>query len=310
MRFARVRSSVAETHHEVGVAAIGPDGQLLFASGDTERLMLYRSSIKPFQALAAHRTGFELPSEYLAVTCSSHGGYPVHIAIVEQILADAGLTNDHLQCPAAWPTAIAARDRLIAEGRSRPERRLHNCSGKHAGWLAACVHAGLPIDTYLAADHPLQRSVVELVSEGTGVGPEPTGVDGCGAPTLRGTVVGLARGYAHITSEPEFAPIVTAMSSYGALIADNVRSDGRFAANWGGISKIGATGVFAAGLHGLGIAAKAHDGDPDVAVAAVIETTALLGVLPDGTAEWLAEDRNPAVLGGGRPVGSLELIEA
>ena len=34
-----------------------------------------------------------------------------------------------------------------------------NCSGKHAAMLATCVANGWPTETYLDADHPLQRAI-------------------------------------------------------------------------------------------------------------------------------------------------------
>ena len=96
MRFASVRSGLAESFDDVTAVAIDGSGKTLYQSGDINAPFFYRSSIKPIQALAAHRAGLELPPEHLAVTCSSHAGYPVHIAIVRRILADAGLSETDL----------------------------------------------------------------------------------------------------------------------------------------------------------------------------------------------------------------------
>ena len=310
MRFARVRSGLAESIHDVAVVALDHTGAIAFASGDTDIPFFYRSSIKPFQALAAARAGVRLPAEHLAVTCSSHGGWPVHLAIVEQILTDHGLTTDDLQCPPGWPFPEGARDLLVRGGLASPQRIHHNCSGKHAGWLAACQIAGWDTVDYLAPDHPIQRSVRDIVADVTGCDPEPVGVDGCGAPTLRGTLEGLGTAFLRLTTDDDLAPMNDAMTRFGALIADNTSPWGRVAITWGHASKIGAEGVYGVATSGGAIAAKSAEGDAAMAVAAIVEAADRLGVMPDAVADRLADVRRPPVLGGGATVGHLELVDA
>jgi L-asparaginase II len=309
MRFARVRSGLAETHHDVACIAVDPDGAVLFASGDVDRPLFYRSAVKPFQALAGMRVGLQLPDEHLALACASHGGHPVHLAIVEQILHDHGLSEHDLRIQPDMPLSNTARQLQCEAGRRTPRALFHNCSGKHAGWLAACTLAGWDTTTYLDPSHPLQRSVVDIVADVTGVDPGPLGIDGCGAPTLRGTVAGLARGFSRLTTDRELEPIASAMTRFGALVADNVRADGRIGVDWGGPSKVGAAGLIGLCRQGIGIAARSIDGDDAVAAAAALEVADRLGMLPRGSAEWLTRVRNPPVLGGGLPVGALELVE-
>ena len=74
MRFARVRSGLIETTHAASTVAVDAGGHVLYSSGDVDRPLFYRSAIKPFQALAARRTGLDLPPEHLAITCASHSG--------------------------------------------------------------------------------------------------------------------------------------------------------------------------------------------------------------------------------------------
>jgi L-asparaginase II len=303
MRFARIRSGLEESSHEVSVVAAEASGTVLFRSGDTDAPLFYRSAIKPFQALAAARFGLELPPEHLALTCASHGGFPVHLAIVDRILSDHDFAQNDLLCPPDRPLAPRARWLQIQRGHPGEERRFHNCSGKHAGWLAACAVADLPTGTYTEHDHPLQRAIVEIVRDMTGEDPEPTGVDGCGAPTLRGSIIGLAKAFSRLTTDPEMEPISTAMTRFGSLVADNLRADGRVAANFGGPSKVGAEGLFVLSTHSLAIAAKSHDGNGDFAVAAVLEAASRLGLLPSATEPWLDDVRHPPVFGAGRIVG-------
>ena len=310
MRFARVRSGLAESFEDVHAVAIDTSGSIIFSSGDPELPIFYRSSNKPFQALAARRAGLDLPPEHLAVSCSSHGGFPVHTAIVQSILDEAGLSEHDLRCAAGRPEVREADRMLAARGRMNPERILHTCSGKHAAWLAACVTAGWDTGSYIDNAHPLQRSVVEIMAEFSGVDPEPAGVDGCGAPALRGTLTGLARAFQRLGTDPEVAPIASSMTRFGALVRDNVRPTGKIALQWGGPVKYGAEGSLALVREGVGIATKSRSGDRDSTAAAMLEVADRLGMLTDAMNGALKDVRNPAVIGGGRLVGSWELVGA
>ena len=66
--------------------------------------------------------------------------------------------------------------RVLREGDG--EDRIHmNCSGKHAGMLAACAAAGWPTGSYLDPDHPLQQEIRRTVEDLSGEPPGATGVD-------------------------------------------------------------------------------------------------------------------------------------
>lgn len=267
--------------------------------------MFYRSAVKPLQATAALEAGVDLLPEHLAVASASHSGWPAQIAIVRLILNDAGLDEAALNCPAVWPLSPGAKDLQIRRGVRSGKRVFHNCSGKHAAMLAACVAQGWPTDTYLAPDHPLQQRIAELVALATGVSPEPVGIDGCGAPTMRGSVRGLANAFAQLSSEPRYARAANAISRFPSLVADNVRPDGKLARWWGGPVKVGSQGQIGIGRHGIGIAAKADAGARDVAVAAVIAAADDIGLVSDAMRSGLASEAAPPVLGGGVPVGEV-----
>lgn len=309
MRFARVRSGLAESFDDVEAVAVDSAGAELFASGNPDRPMFYRSAIKPLQALAAKRTGLALPPEHLALTCASHSGYPVHVAIVRQILSNSGLTEAALRNTPDRPLARHANADLIAKGDRTKRPILHNCSGKHAGWLAACLHAGWDIETYLDPDHPLQSSILEIVEEFSGVDPRPVGVDGCGAPTLQGSIRGLATSFANLDTTEEMAPIAAAMARFPALVGDNITTDGRIGAWWGGPQKRGAEGSFAMVRHGVAIATKSMSGDADIAATAALHVADRLGMLTDAMKTSLEPQLLPPVLGAGHTVGHLTLVE-
>jgi L-asparaginase II len=310
MRAGTIRSGLVEAEHPISAVAVDDAGRVLAAWGDPERTTFLRSAAKPFQATVSQESGAALPPEWLALACASHGGQPVHLAVVRAMLDEVGLSPAHLRCPPAWPLSEGARDRAVAAGHRHPARLFHNCSGKHAAMLRACRAQGWPEDTYPHPDHPLQRAIVGLVTELTGIEASPVGIDGCGLPVMRGTLRGLARGFATLTTQPRFAEVVAAMSRFPALVADNERPDGRIGAWWGGPLKVGAQGLIAAGRHGIGFAVKAHDGSSSVAAVGMMEAIRQLGLLPTFAQDALADVAAPPVLGGGEPVGATTVLPA
>ena len=67
-------------------------------------------------------------------------------------------------------------------------RAIHgNCSGKHAGMLALCVHEVWPTAGYRRLDHPLQVVVLETLARVCGLERDEVLIagDDCGVPTFR-----------------------------------------------------------------------------------------------------------------------------
>ncbi len=302
-----VRSGVAESYHDGALAAIAPSGELLLEFGEVDRPFFYRSAIKPFQATVALEAGVELNREQTAIACSSHGGQPVHVAIVEDLLAANGLDVSLLRCPPDWPMARSARLRLRRSGLAEPEPKFHNCSGKHAAALAACAVQEWPFDSYTEPDHPYQQLVTELVTEATGESVRPVGIDGCGFPTLRGSVRGLARGFARLASEDRYLAVREAMAAMPALTSDWNREESAIASWLSAAAKGGA--VACAGVavsHRFGLAGKCWDGSTAALFVGLIAALERLGALEPVMIEALSDYRRPPILGGGQPVGFYE----
>jgi L-asparaginase II len=227
------RGAVVEATHRVHVATT--DGQ---SWGDPELTFLLRSSSKPLQAIPFVEGYEDLPDEEIAIACASHRAEPAQLEAVRAVLARAGASVDDLE-------------NGTQEG--RPDGKLgHNCSGKHAGMLAACRAHGWPLHPYRSPEHPLQQRIAELIGGGE------TATDGCGVPTFSTTLAGAA---ALLTRTP--ARIRAAMQARPALVGgskDAVDTDlMRLRPGW--IAKGGAEGLFcAAHDDGRGIALKAEDG--------------------------------------------------
>ncbi len=302
-----IRSGVVESYHDGAVAAVAPSGELLLEFGKIDQPFFYRSAIKPFQVTVVLEAGVVLNREQTALASSSHGGHPVHVAIVEDLLAANGLDVSMLRCPPDWPLARSARLRLASSGIVEPEPRFHNCSGKHAAVLVACAVQDWPTDSYTEPDHPYQVLVAELVKEATGEEVGPVGIDGCGFPTLRGTVRGLAQGFARLASEDRYLQVREAMAAMPALTSGWNRPEEAIASWLPAVAKVGA--VACAGVavsHRFGLAGKCWDGSDTALFVGLIAALDRLGALEPVMAEALADHGRPPLLGGGQPVGFYE----
>lgn len=302
-----VRSGLVETYHDGVVAICDRSGTLVASSGDIDRSFYLRSAAKPFQAWVSQQSGAGLRPVELALACASHRGHPAQVAIVESMLAGRGLTESDLRCPAGWPLSPLAARRLFAAGHDRPRRVWHNCSGKHAGFLRACVDRGWPTDGYLDPGHPLQREIVGFVSEAGRFDVEPVGVDGCGAPVLRTNARAMATLFATLGTASSLGEVFTAMHRYPALISGNGEGDAVIATVVNGVAKGGAQGCLGIGLtSGYGVAVKTWDGIHDVAVVAAAAALDAIGALSDNALHRLVGLARPVVFGGGQPVGEIE----
>lgn len=263
-----VRDGRPESEHRIAWCVWEGDG-LAAAGGPAHTWVYLRSAAKPFQALVPVRAGvlerFGLGDRHLAVACASHGGSDVHVAVVREVLEACGLHEGALQMGVDEPrdpaTYAVFRD---VEPRTRVR---HNCSGKHALALAACVAEGWDVASYLDPAHPLQRAIHREVSaacrvERAKVGEAP---DGCGMRTHHVPLAMLAAAFGRLASGalgPEGDRISAAMRAHPSLVAfDGAIDTELMAATPGAVAKIGAEGLLAVGLpDGRGAAVKVLDG--------------------------------------------------
>lgn len=298
-----VRSGFVESRHRGVAVRVGPDGEVVWALGDPGTVIFPRSCNKPIQAMGMLRAGLPLDGELLALAMASHSAEPFHLDGVRAILDLAGLDESALQTPPAYPLDPHVHADLLRAGGARAPIRM-DCSGKHAAMLLTCVRNGWPVETYLAADHPLQVLITRTFTELTGAPPAETSVDGCGAPLLATSLVGLARAIASIAdgSAGEGADrLVRAWSEH----PDHVSGTGRaerdlMRAVPGLLAKSGAESVYVVSLpDGSAAAVKIEDGAERPLHLVMARVLDLAGV----DAPILRE--RPVVLGGGRPVGEI-----
>ena len=268
------RGALVESVHRGRLVICDPDGKVLESVGDPEAYIYARSSAKPFQALLLVLSGaadaLGLTEDELAVVCASHNAEEPHLAAVTSILEKAGLTEDDLQSGAHLPLYEPEADRLIRS--SEKPRPIHgNCSGKHAGMLAVCVHEGYDTATYRDPAHPLQRRILGLIAEVCGLRDDEVLVagDNCGVPAfalpLRSFATGLARIATGKALSDELAlaalRIRDAMREHPFMVAGTGRFDTELMDSTHLLVKGGAEAVLAVGSQeGWGMALKISDG--------------------------------------------------
>jgi L-asparaginase II len=302
------RGGFVESAHRASVAVTASDGSLLRAWGAPDAPVFPRSSNKPLQAVAMVRAGLTLPPHQLALASASHSGEPFHLDAVREMLATAGLTEAALQNTPDLPYDPDERDIWVAAHHSaRPLAQ--NCSGKHAAMLATCRHNGWDLATYRDETHPLQRAMADTIADLAGEPVAATAVDGCGAPVMAISLVGLARAFGRIaraapgTPEGTVADAIRAHPEYLGGTRRDVTA--LISGTPGAIAKDGAESVYAVGLaDGRGVALKVADGGQrarPVVLAAVLRA---LGVRSSAYARL----EDAPVLGHGQPVGSVVAV--
>ena len=289
-----MRGDAVDSLHMGSIAVVDRQGRLLYAAGDPAFPTMTRSALKPFQAMpfvaaGGHRRfGFSGPQT--ALLCASHSGEPRHVAAAADMLAKAGNVPADLQCGTHAPRYYEDRGDVPPPPPYSPLE--NNCSGKHSGMLAYCVQCGLPKQSYLEFDHPLQQAIRQSVAHFTAT-PEAdlvAGIDGCSAPNYAVPLDRLARAFARLAAREDDAvygrapqELADAMTAYPEMVSGELRSDlalmqaGR--GDW--VAKIGAEGVQGIGLRGagVGIAIKISDGNKRAlrpVVAAVLDALLLL----------------------------------
>ena len=305
-----VRSGFVEGHHYGSVLALTAAGEVDWSVGTVDVPMLPRSCNKPLQAVGMVRAGLELPPDLLALACASHSGEPFHIEGVRRILASAGLSESALRTPPDYPLDTDAREDVIRAGGVKSSI-LMNCSGKHAAMLATCVVNGWDLETYLSPDHPLQKSLLDTFASLTGEEVTAVAVDGCGAPLLSTSLVGLGRGFRALAVAPSGPEreVAEAIRRHPEFVSGTKRDElALLRAIPGAIGKLGAESCYVVALlDGRAFVTKVDDGADRARPVLMAEALRRSGVDRedgvDGTAV-LATGEVP-LLGGGEPVGEI-----
>ena len=321
------RGDVVESFHRGVVVAVDVDGNVVASAGNVDQLAYFRSAAKPFQAVPVVESGaaeaFGLTERELALSCSSHDSTPDHQRGVARMLEKIGLHDEDLRCGISPPADEQELARSVL-GLVWPSQVQCECSGEHAGMLAACKQLGYPLETYVERDHPLQRRILEIVATVLGMDEDELilGTDGCSIPTFAAPLRRFAFAYATLAS-PQKSPVRNdpvlvgaidrlraAMVAYPVMIGNEGVLDTEIMQATGGqiVAKLGAEGLLclAAPERGLGIAIASDDGMPRGLGPAASGVLEQLDLVDDGMLCSLREQfAGPVPSFKGEPVGAV-----
>ena len=302
------RGTVTERIDRGHCVVADTSGRVVWSAGDPRHVTFLRSSSKPFQATALVQSGaleqYSLGTDHLAIACASHHGEPGHVRAAGGMLRLAAISPAMLGCGThdLWEPEGSA----LARAGIDPTPLHNNCSGKHAGMLAAARALGAPLPGYLDPDHPVQRLILANLASCAGISPgdiEP-GVDGCSAPNFAMPLALMAAAFARLGRPQDAGPLGPALDRIGQAMHRHPwlisGSDGfdtalmryphtRF------ICKGGAEGLQCVALPmlGLGLAVKVESGHGDRIGTVVLAILRGLGLLDGPLTPDLARFEDP-----------------
>lgn len=316
------RGGVVESTHFGSIAVVDSQAALLHSIGDPNTVAFLRSSAKPFQALPFVERGgvehFRFTPRELALSCASHETAQIHLDAVAALQAKIGIRESDLQCGPHLPSDADMLRRAIKDD-IRPTANFNNCSGKHTAMLAHAKMRGLPLETYLSTDHPIQHDILAAFSDLSGLPADSIalGVDGCSAPNFALPLYNSALAMARLCDPRDLSDsravackkITSAMTSHPEMVSGHGEFDCELMKVGKGkiLTKRGAEGFQIIGIMpgmisdgGVGITFKVTDGDPGrmndalvsrarVRPAVTLEILRQLGALDEGQLKALSE---------------------
>ena len=306
------RGPIAESVQRGHVAVCNAKGELIAWAGDPDTVTYMRSAAKPIQALNIFLSGaqerYQFEQKELSIACASHYGEEFHQKTILGMLEKLGLDLSDLLCGHTYSISEEVKNRQLRE-HFKLDNYNSDCSGKHCGFLAACLVKGYSIKGYNSPDHPLQKDILQVMSEVCEVPAEeiPIGVDGCSVPVHALPVKNMAIGFAR-EANPEYLPekyregagkLYDAMNAHPEMVAGThgfctelmEKTHGKL------FGKLGAEGVYCIGIRdkNLGIAVKMEDGIFRGMYPTVISVLDQLGLLTGEEKESLKEWARPRV---------------
>jgi L-asparaginase II len=296
------RGRAIESVHFGAAAVVDPAGRIVASWGDPRCSTYPRSALKPVQAIPLVESGaldaLGLGDRELALACASHRGEAEQLAIVSRWLEGLDLEEHTLVCGLELPRDPSAAEAHLRAGKPR-SRLLHNCSGKHCGFLTVARRLGAPAASYDDLAHPAQRLFVAALSDliGRDAGELPWATDGCGLPAAALTLHDMATCAARMSSGGAggrgraVRRILSAMRAHPELLSGREQPPEIIArATRGRLIVKGGAEAFMLGFlpeHGLGIALKIADGNSRARALVMNEIVADLRLFDDSVCDSL-----------------------
>ncbi len=309
-----IRGNEVDAVHSVAGCAVGAGDHRLLAFGTVDRPVYLRSAAKPFIAAVVLLSGaaerFGLDQREIATIAASHNAEAFHLEAVRSILRKIGLSESALQCGPEPPYV---------------DPIYNNCSGKHAGILALCRAIGADTTSYLEAENPAQRRILEFCASMSdqSIGELSLAVDGCGIPAYATTLERAARSYQRlatldgldVAAAGALRRVRDAMIAYPESMSGTGEFDAALIRAYRGalVCKGGAEGVLGVALidRGIGLVIKVIDGNERARPPAAIAVLRELGAMSDEQHAKLAAFARPTLRNkAGRAVGEIRPVNA
>ncbi len=189
-----------ENVHYGQMSAVNLAKEEFVSVGQDYEPVYFRSAAKPFQAIPIFMTDFiekyEITSTESALFLASQRGEIYHQEALTSLLEKIPVGENDLICAASYPLNEEPKTLYIQQGFQK-RKLLHNCAGKHLGFLTACLANGYNFQQYCHPDHPLQKMIKKYIAylSDYDEGKIRTGIDGCGAPVFAIPLKNMAIAY-------------------------------------------------------------------------------------------------------------------
>lgn len=189
-----------ENVHYGQMSAVNLAKEEFVSVGQDYEPVYFRSAAKPFQAIPIFMTDFiekyEITSTESALFLASQRGEIYHQEALTSLLEKIPVGENDLICAASYPLNEEPKTLYIQQGFQK-RKLLHNCAGKHLGFLTACLANGYNFQQYCHPDHPLQQMIKKYIAylSDYDEGKIRTGIDGCGAPVFAIPLKNMAIAY-------------------------------------------------------------------------------------------------------------------
>lgn len=184
------RAGKLENTHQGIICVIDENKEVIYKKGNVDdHRVYYRSAMKPLQAIPVFSTNiiekYNLSLQEAALFTASQRGERYHQDALISLSEKLNLSEDLLVCSQSYPLNDEPKEKYIWD--HKPERKLlHNCAGKHLGFLAFAREKGYDLKAYEQLEHPLQQEILHYVSalSETPLESINKGIDGCGVPVF------------------------------------------------------------------------------------------------------------------------------
>jgi L-asparaginase II len=194
------RAEKLENTHQGIICVMNENKEVIYKKGDIDQHVYYRSAMKPLQAIPVFSTNiidkYHLSLEEAALFTASQRGESYHEQALIRLSVKLGLSEALLVCHQSYPLNEEPKEQYLWA--HKPKRKLlHNCAGKHLGFLAYAREKGYDLDSYDKLDHPLQQEVLQHVStfSETPIEQINKATDGCGVPVFGVPLKNMALSY-------------------------------------------------------------------------------------------------------------------